>query len=501
MSINATIYPVIFFLIILLGIGIYANRGLKRSNNFQKEYFIANRSLGGVVLAMTLVATYGSVSSFVSGPGIAWNLGYGWVVFAAPQIITGFLILGIIGKKLAVLSRKTDALTIIDIIEERFHNKSLSLLLSLVLLIFFTAMVVGQFIGGAQIFAAITGLNYKIGLILFATVTVIYTSSGFKAVVLTDTICAILMLVGMFCLGYVILDKGSGLDGITATISQINLDESGYSNNFKPNAGGALPWSLLFSAWILVGFATIGLPQSAVRCLSYKTTFDLHKAMIVATIVCGALMIGMTLLGVLARGLVLDLPKGGTDAVIPELIVKEMNPLLAGITIIGPLAATMSTVSSLLIAASSAIVRDLYIQIVGNRHKELSIKKSKIASILITITLGFISIILALYPMDIVAWVNLFAFGGLESAFLWPLVLGLFWKRMNASGALLGVIFGLGIYTVTMATGIKFLNCHNIVIGTAAGFIFSVIGAYLFPHDDEKTLRIFFPHKYKNTKD
>ena len=158
MSINATIYPVIFFLIILLGIGIYANRGLKRSKNFQKEYFIANRSLGGVVLAMTLVATYGSVSSFVSGPGIAWNLGYGWVVFAAPQIITGFLILGIIGKKLAVLSRKTDALTIIDIIEERFHNKSLSLLLSLVLLIFFTAMVVGQFIGGAQIFAAITKL-------------------------------------------------------------------------------------------------------------------------------------------------------------------------------------------------------------------------------------------------------------------------------------------------------------------------------------------------------
>ena len=137
MSINATIYPVIFFLIILLGVGIYANRGLKKSSNFQKEYFIANRSLGGVVLAMTLVATYGSVSSFVSGPGIAWNLGYGWVVFAAPQIITGFLILGIIGKKLAVLSRKTDALTIIDIIEARFHNKSLSLLLSLVLLIFF----------------------------------------------------------------------------------------------------------------------------------------------------------------------------------------------------------------------------------------------------------------------------------------------------------------------------------------------------------------------------
>lgn len=499
MNINATIYPVTIFLLILLVVGIYANRSLKKSTNFQKDYFIAGRSLGGVVLAMTLVATYGSVSSFVSGPGIAWNLGYGWVVFAAPQIITGFLLLGIIGKKLAVLSRKTDALTIIDIIEARFHNKSLSLLLSLVLLIFFTAMVVGQFIGGAQIFSAITGFDYSLGLIVFASVTVIYTASGFKAVVLTDTICAILMIVGMFCLGYVILDKGNGMDGIMSSLSTLNQDAEGYSNNLKPDAGGALPWSLLFSAWILVGFATIGLPQSAVRCLTYKTTHDLHKAMIVATIVCGALMIGMTLLGVLSRGIVLQMPKGGTDAVIPELIVNEMHPLVAGITIIGPLAATMSTVSSLLIAASSAIVRDLYIQIAGaERQARISAKKNKLATIFITSTLGVISIILALYPLDIVAWVNLFAFGGLESAFLWPLILGLFWRRMNAGGALLGVIFGLGIYTVCMATGIKFLACHNIVIGTAAGFIFSVLGAYLFPSDDEKTLRIFFPHKYND---
>ena len=209
MNLNPTVFPVLVFLAVLLLVGLYANRGLKKSKNFQKDYFIANRSLGGVVLAMTLIATYGSVSSFVSGPGIAWNLGYGWVVFAAPQIITGFLILGLIGKKLAVLGRKVDALTIIDIIHERYRNKALSLLLSLVLLIFFTAMVVGQFIGGAQIFSAITGLDYVLGLIIFASVTVIYTSSGFKAVVLTDTICAILMIVGMFCLGYVILKDGN----------------------------------------------------------------------------------------------------------------------------------------------------------------------------------------------------------------------------------------------------------------------------------------------------
>ncbi|MCR5536914.1 MAG: sodium/pantothenate symporter [Succinivibrio sp.] len=491
---NLTLIPVLFFLGCLLVIGYYSNLKLKNSENFQKDYFIANRSLGGVVLAMTLVATYGSVSSFVSGPGVAWNLGLGWVVFAAPQIITGFFLLGIVGKKLAVIARRTEAITVIDVMHARYQSAPLSILLSLVLLIFFTAMVVGQFIGGAQIFVAITGLDYKMGLLLFALVTVIYTSSGFKAVVLTDAVCAVLMLVGMFALGAVILHDGGGLEQIMHTLGTLNPDSDGISKQLKPNAGGALPYSLLFSAWLLVGFCTLGLPQSMVRCLSYRNTSDLHRAMLVATIVCGALMIGMTLLGVLARGVVDTLPENGTDAVIPLLIVTHMNPILAGITIIGPLAATMSTVSSLLISASSAIVRDLYLQVKGPEAL-LSARSNRGFSIFITLALGAVSILLSLYPQDIVVWVNMFAFGGLESAFLWPLVLGLFWSRMNAQGALLGVVMGLGCYILFMVCGFKILAFHNIVVGTTVGLIFSIIGSFLGRGNSEQVMQIFFPHK------
>ena len=296
-----TLVPVMAFLALLLAVGFIANRSLRKSEDFERDYFIANRSLGGVVLAMTLVATYGSVSSFVSGPGVAWNLGFGWVAFAAPQIITGFLLLGVVGKKLAVLARRTDSLTIIDILRERYSSNTLSIIFSAVLLIFFTAMVVGQFMGGAQIFAAITGLDYKLGLVLFAAVTVIYTSSGFRAVVWTDAVCAVLMLTGMVTLGYTILEDGGG-----QTLSAADLTPNGVSRHLLSDAGGLLPWSLLFSSWLLVGFCTVGLPQSLVRCLSYKSTRDLSRAMVVATVICGALMIGMTLLGVLARGVILE---------------------------------------------------------------------------------------------------------------------------------------------------------------------------------------------------
>ena len=320
------------------------------------------------------------------------------------------------------------------------------------------------------------------------------------------------MLTGMFILGYVIVRDGGGLKGIMDTLATVNLDEqTGVSRNLEYNAGGALPLGLLFSAWILVGFATVGLPQSLVRCMSYKSSHELHKAMVIATIICGALMIGMTMLGVFARAVIPDLPKGGTDAVIPTLIAHKMHPLVAGVTILGPLAATMSTVSSLLIASASAIIRDLF-KALRPEHQQVSnsaisdaVKPAlsyheKIIIKGTTLVMGIIAITLALFPLDIVVWVNLFAFGGLESAFVWPVVLGLFWRKFNTCGVLTSLIAALGVYTVCSVFKISFLSCHAIVPSLIAGLIGALIGTWLGAtvfHQamSKRTHDIFFPHR------
>ena len=504
--------PIGIFFVVLLLVGYVVSYQANRATSFKKEYFLGSQNLGGVVLAMTLVATYGSVSSFVSGPGVAWNLGLGWVVFAAPQIITGFLILGLVGKRLTILAHRTESLTVIDLLFERFQSRLVAVLLALMLIIFFLAMIVGQFIGGAQIFAGLTDIDYSLGLVIFALVTVLYSSGGFRAVAITDAICAILMLTGMFILGYVIVRDGGGLKGIMDTLATVNLDEqTGVSRNLEYNAGGALPLGLLFSAWILVGFATVGLPQSLVRCMSYKSSQDLHKAMVIATVICGALMIGMTMLGVFARAVITDLPAGGTDAVIPTLIAHKMHPLVAGVTILGPLAATMSTVSSLLIASASAIIRDLF-KALRPEHQQVSnsaisdaVKPAlsyheKIIIKGTTLVMGIIAITLALFPLDIVVWVNLFAFGGLESAFVWPVVLGLFWRKFNTCGVLTSLIAALGVYTVCSVFKISFLSCHAIVPSLIAGLIGALIGTWLGAtvfHQamSKRTHDIFFPHR------
>lgn len=425
------------------------DRAAKRGG-FGLEYFLGSRSLSGVVLAMTLTATYGSVSSFVSGPGVAWQLGLGWVVFAAPQMLAGFFLLGLLGRKTALLSRAFNAVTVVDLIRARYASKTLAVLSALALLLFFTVMIAGQFVGGAAVLATTTGLPHAAGLLVFGGLTVLYTAfGGFRAVAVTDTLCAVLMVAGMLILGGELLSLARGWDAFTAGIASAStLNASGATGAagsfMTPDAGGLLPWPLLLSAWVLVGFGTAGLPQSIVRAMSYRTSADLHQAIRVGTLVCGALMIGMTFIGVLARGVVSAWPEGlpTTDHLIPYVLTQHMNPFVAGVTLIGPLAATMSTVSSLLIAAASAVVHDL-LKLTGPEVEDVRVKRIARFG---TGALGVAALLIALDPPSIVAWINLAAFGGLELTFLIPFVGGLYWRRASAAGAVAAIVSGLLTY-------------------------------------------------------
>ena len=499
--------PVVAFFVLMLGIGFYIQKASAdaKAANFSKEYFIGGRSLGGFVLAMTLVATYSSVSSFVSGPGTAWDRGYGWIYYASTQVVAAFIVLGVLGKKMAVVGRKVEAVTVIDMIRARYHSELLANFCALVIIVFFTTTMLGQFIGGAQIFAAVTGLDYKIGLLLFSVVVVVYTTvGGFNAVAITDTICAMVMVVGMILLGVVIVHTGGGLEAITTHIENVAAEAraTGVGKDMlSPYAevGGiaSLPVQLFITQWMLCGFTTLGLPQSNVRCLAYKDTKSVHQAMIYGTIVCGAMMVGMHLIGVLSRGVLLELPEGGsTDSVIPTVIVNYMHPFVAGLVIIGPLAATMSTISSLLIAGSSAIVKDMYLHYKEVKQEEPNQKFVSKLSIFLTGIMGVVAVIMAIYPPDIIVWINMFSFGGLQTVFFWTLLFGMFWKKANATGATVGAIGGLAVYCVTMACGIKLSSFHNIILGVGTALILFLIFNSMGKPIDEKTGRIFFPETY-----
>ena len=115
----------VLYLLFNLYMGIRVSRKSARENagkGFMSNYFAGSRSMGGVVLAMTLVATYTSASSFLGGPGLASSFGMTWSWVAGVQIGATFLTLGVLGKKFAMISRRTNSVTINDYLRARYNS-------------------------------------------------------------------------------------------------------------------------------------------------------------------------------------------------------------------------------------------------------------------------------------------------------------------------------------------------------------------------------------------
>ena len=447
--------PVVVFLAFSIGLALVVRMRAKQSaeGGFISEYFIGSRSLGGFVLAMTTIATYGSVSSFVGGPGQAWSVGFGWVYMAAVQVTALFLLFGIMGKKMALVSRRLNAVTVIDVIRARYKSDAVANVSAAIIVLFFAAMMVAQFVGGAKLFEAVTGYSYIVGLALFGIAVIFYTTVG----------------------GNIKASKPSMLE---------------------PLGGGEMPVGLYFTQWLLVGVFTFSLPQSVVRCMGFKDERSLKNALVMGTVILGVMMILVTALGVLAKGVLpgtLADYGGSVDNIIPIAIAQCLPPWLAGIAIIGPIAASISTVSSLLISSSSSIVKDVYLHYrAKSLDADIELRDTKInggaasddkrvsrLSQVFTLALGLIVFVLAIVPPDVIWKINMFAFGGLETAFCWVLVMGLFWKRANSAGAVLSMVGGVVVYCTLMALGIKPFGLHQIVVGISLSLVLMLVGSWI----------------------
>jgi sodium/pantothenate symporter len=476
------ILPLLIYLGITLYIAYYNSPRRKKSKNFTNEYFIGNRSMGGFVLAMTVIATYTGASSFLGGPGVAYKLGLGWVLLASIQIPTAFLTLGILGKKLAIISRKIDGITINDFLRARYQNKWVVIMSSTAILLFFMAYMVVQVIGGARLFEVLTGLDYTVGLVIFGFSIIFYTVfGGFKTVAITDAIQGVIMLITSIILFFVLKEAGGGMRNIMKTIYEID------PNLLTPSSGGAITKPFIMSFWVLVGVGLLGLPQTTIRCMGFKDSRSLHRAMVIGTFVVGFLMIMMHLIGVMGIAIIPNEQLG--DKVIPILAIRNLSPVLLGVFIGGPLAAIMSTVDSLLIQTSSTIVKDIYINYIA---AEIDEKKLSRISLWTTLIMGVMVFALAFHPPEFIVWLNLFALGGLEAVFMWPILLGLYWKKANSTGALLSMGISLLVYVSMTLLKIKFFGMHQIVPTIVVGGLIFVIGSYLKKPGSEEHLEIFF---------
>ncbi len=361
--------PIIIYIFVTFLIGIFANHLLKKRNaEFKEDYYVGGRSLGPLLLTFTILASAASSGTFIGGPGVAYDVGFAWVLVLVTQVGMGVYILGVLGKKFAIIARKINAVTLSDFLQARYNSKLVVIGSAIGIVIFMTAYMVAQFVGGAIILESVTGLRYEAGLILFGVILVIYTTiGGFMAVALTDAIQGLMMILGGVILWIVFFNLTGGFSALAGEMI------TNHPELLELPGPGDISSALVFSYFLLFGIAAIGLPHASVRGMSFKDSRSMHRSIMYSGVVMFLFTVGFATLGPFVN---LFLPSlENPDMALPSLILEIMPGWLAGLVLAAPLAAVMSTVNSMLLVASSTIVKDLYLNYMKPDASERSVKK------------------------------------------------------------------------------------------------------------------------------
>jgi sodium/proline symporter len=453
------------YLIILVVVAAWS----RKESTTLEGYFIAGKKLPPWVVAFSTNATgeSGWLLLGLTGMGYAVGAHAFWVVLGE---VTGISLAWIlISRRLKRFADKSDSITVPDVLAARFNDKyhvlrSISVLIILVMVMTYVA---AQMVATGKAFDGFTDLNYTWGVIVGATIIIAYTLvGGFKAVAWTDLIQGVLMLLGLIILPIVAISAGGGWDAIT---SNLVAQDPGLLSPWGPEGKSTLAIIGVIS-FVAIGVPFIGVPQLMVRFMSARSEKSLVPAMTLSVIVIFLFDIGAVLTGMAGRALYPGLED--PETILPLMSTAMLPEWMAGIMMVVVLAAIMSTVDSLLILASSTVVRDYMQKIRGSLlSDEVLAKRGK----LLTLVIGVIGVGFALQQSPMIFWFVIFAWNGLGAAFGPPLLCGLWYPKTNIKGAIAGMLGGF-ITTVAWVLLFKeqFYNLSEIVPGFLVGLVLTI---------------------------
>jgi sodium/pantothenate symporter len=447
-----TLIALVLFTLISLGLGVVANLAQKKGS-FLEKYFLGNRSLGAFAVALTAAVMSGG--TFVGFPSLVYS--FGWVVglWIASYMVAPLTVLGVLGKRIGQLSRKTGAITLPDLFRERYGSPTLGLMTSLLVMFFLVCNLIPQFKAGAIILRIVLpaettnwfatedttvalDAGYYIGLAIFTATVVAYTTyGGFLAAIWTDVFQSLIMAVGVMLLFPLAMHASGGLGH--ATIAGMAQSDNGFA--FGPGAGRSFHTIGLavsfFFMWAITG---MGQPSTLVRLMAFRDSRTLRYSILYLTLYNAVIYIPLIFIFVAARSILPNL--ASSDYVMPSLVIKLANPYLAGLILAAPYGAVLSTVSGWLLIVSSGMVRDIYQRFLRPSASEREIAR---ASYLATLAVGLIAAIAALRPPEYLQLIVIFSSTGMASAFLMPALMGAFWRRATSAGAIAAMVAGAGV--------------------------------------------------------
>ena len=413
------------YLIVMISVGVYFVRRIKGT----RDYYVAGRSLGPMVLMASVCATIIGGSGLMGRAGVAYSSGFKALLTAFPYFL-GMIIFSGVSGRISDIGREYNVASIPELFQRRFGTAAKLILAAMVA---FTMMgtVASQVTATGTILKMLgssIGITYEMGACIACAVFIIYTAtSGLFGVVFTDVLQFYVLLIFVYLL--IPISSLAQVGGISGFLA--NLDPS----LAQPYINGSILGDIV--TYLVFTMAGAEMWQRAFAARDRKAA---KKGMLLGTLVYGVTIFLVYFMGVVAHQILGDdvlATYGTTDAVVPALAITVLPAGLTGLALAGILSVIMSTADSYLLVSVQTCVADIGKTIKPDMTEKGEIRLSRILSVVLAVG----ALIIALY-MNNAYNILMFAWSFYAASAGIPAFAALFWKKATKQGIIAAMLGG-----------------------------------------------------------
>lgn len=475
---------VLLYLLGMFLLGLFMSKKVKSSVN----YYTSDRNMGAAVTGFSYSATQMSAGTVMGSPATMYSLGYNYAPVGFSSAAAPWYSFLAIGERMRKICERIDAVDYGDVFHARYGSAAQDIY-SLVILLFYIPLIIGQLKGAGDILNSIAGVPYLIGLVLIGGVIIVYTlTGGMFAVAWTDLFQGIIMMVGVSILAILCLKNVGGFTEMNKTLASFD------SRLVKTTGFVTATWvicNLITWSFLQIG----GSAAAVVRFLIPKDLKTLRNAFGYSVVFQVVVFASVAIIGPAGRILIPTLEK--TDQLVPMLIAQMLHPVFGGIVVAGIIAAMMSTVDSVLLLCSSVATRGIYLKYINkDATPEQQLKVGRIATVLI----GIVAVLMAVRPFAAIQWLVGFSFNVMAATFTVPILYSVWWPRASKIGGTLGMASGLATSLIWYYLGYAMYKSFSdwpfgiwpSVIGVVVSFVVTTLVSLATAPPEQEIVDIFY---------
>lgn len=461
---------IVLYFVILLGVAWWVIRQKQKDT---EDYFLAGRNIGWFMVGASIFASNIGSEHVVglAGNGAGDNMPlliyelHAWIVLMLGWVFLPFY-------------ARSGVFTMPEFLEKRFDARSRWVLSVVSLIAYILTKVSVTIYAGGVVVSALLGIPFWIGAVATVLLTGLYTVlGGMRAVVYTETIQAIVLVLGAGILSFIGLEAVGGWGELKATVG------TDYFNMWRPNSDPDYPWLPLFLTSTIVGIWYWCTDQVIVqRVLTAKNIKAGRRGSIFGALLKLMPVFLFLIPGVVALALKMQgkLQWDNPDEAFPVLMSNLLPSGLRGLVAAGLLAALMSSLASVFNSCSTLFTLDIYKKLKPDKPEEELVKTGRIATFFVVgLGLLWIPVITSLsdglyeYLQNVQAYIS----PPITAVFL----LGIFYKRINSNGAIATLVGGLiiGFSKLTLEIAKSSFEKGSFLFNIA-DINWLVFGAYFF---------------------